>query len=236
MGVSALLATLFVPLAGAIAVMFIHRDQAVAAKRTALVFSLIAFVASLFLLPQFQADNTSMQYVINQAWIPSLDAGFRIGIDGLSLPLVLLTALIMPIALLASFDPITKNVKSYYALMLLLQFGMTGVFIAWDTFLFYIFWELILIPMYFIIGIWGGKDRIYAAVKFFLYTLVGSLLMLIAIIWLGLEVGAMTGNGFTANLAVLREHSPMIAPQVQTWLFLAFALSFLIKVPLFPLS
>jgi NADH-quinone oxidoreductase subunit M len=234
MGVSALLATLFVPLAGAIAVMFIHRDQAVAAKRTALAFSLVTFLASLFLLPEFQSGNTDMQFVINQSWISSIDAGFRIGVDGISLPLVLLTALIMPIAMLASFDSISKNVKAYYALMLLLQFGMTGVFVAWDTFLFYVFWELILIPMYFIIGIWGGKDRIYAAVKFFLYTLVGSLLMLLAIIWLGLQA-KWAGVGFTADLLKLQQVGPTIGMDVQQWLFWAFAISFLIKVPLFPL-
>jgi len=232
--VSALLATLFVPLAGAIAVMFIHRDQAVAAKRTALAFSIVTFLASLFLLPEFQSVNTGMQFVINQSWISSIDAGFRIGVDGISLPLVLLTALIMPIAILASFDPISKNVKGYYALMLLLQFGMTGVFVAWDTFLFYVFWELILIPMYFIIGIWGGKDRIYAAVKFFLYTLVGSLLMLLAIIWLGLQA-EWAGVGFTADLIKLQQVGPAIGMDVQQWLFWAFAISFLIKVPLFPL-
>ncbi len=234
MGVSALLATLFVPLAGAIAVMFIHRDQAVAAKRTALAFSLVTFLASLFLLPEFQSGNTNMQYVVNQSWISSIDAGFRIGVDGISLPLVLLTALIMPIAMLASFDSISKNVKGYYALMLLLQFGMTGVFVAWDTFLFYVFWELILIPMYFIIGIWGGKDRIYAAIKFFLYTLVGSLLMLVAIIWLGLQA-KWAGVGFTADLMKLQQVGPAIGMDVQQWLFWAFAISFLIKVPLFPL-
>lgn len=234
MGVSALLATLFVPLAGAIAVMFIHRDQAVAAKRTALAFSLVTFLASLFLLPEFQSGNTNMQYVVNQSWISSIDAGFRIGVDGISLPLVLLTALIMPIAMLASFDSITRNVKGYYALMLLLQFGMTGVFVAWDTFLFYVFWELILIPMYFIIGIWGGKDRIYAAIKFFLYTLVGSLLMLVAIIWLGLQA-KWAGVGFTADLMKLQQVAPAIGMDVQQWLFWAFAISFLIKVPLFPL-
>lgn len=230
MGKSALLATLFLPLVGAIAVMFINRDQAVAAKRTALVFTIITFLASLCLLPEFVADG-SMNYAIDQTWITSLDAGFRIGVDGLSLPLVILTALIMPIALLASFDSITKNVKSYYALMLLLQFGMTGVFVAWDTFLFYVFWELILIPMYFIIGIWGGKDRVYAAVKFFLYTLVGSLLMLLAIIWIGLQAK----SGFTADLTKLKDIGPGIGMDVQQWLFWAFAISFLIKVPLFPL-
>lgn len=235
MGTAALLATLFAPLAGSLALLFIHRDQGKAIKTTALVFSVLTFLGSTLLVPGFDASSSAMQFTVDMPWLTSIDAGLRLGIDGTSLLLVLLTTLIMPIAFLTSWNSVTKSVKEYNVLMLLLQFGMTGVFMATDTFLFYVFWELILIPMYFIIGIWGGKDRIYAAIKFFLYTLVGSLLMLIAIIWLGLEVGAMTGNGFTANLAVLRQHAPMIAPQVQTWLFLAFALSFLIKVPLFPL-
>ncbi len=234
MGVVALLATLFAPLAGSIALMFIDREQTKAIKFTALVFTVGTFIASIFLLPGFQSGTASMQYVIDLPWITALDAGFRLGIDGTSLLLVLLTTLIMPIAILTSWDPIAKSVKEYYVLMLLLQFGMTGVFMALDTFLFYIFWELILIPMYFIIGIWGGKDRIYAAIKFFLYTLVGSLLMLVAIVWLGLAAKA-AGIGFTADLMKLRMIGPAIPMDVQTWLFLAFGLSFLIKVPLFPL-
>ncbi|MBK7185304.1 MAG: NADH-quinone oxidoreductase subunit M [Ignavibacteria bacterium] len=234
MGVVALLATLFAPLAGSIALLFIDREQTKAIKVTALVVSVGTFLASLLLLPAFDASSASMQFVIDLPWITSLDAGFRTGLDGTSLLLVLLTTLIMPIALLTSYGPITKSVKEYYVLMLLLQFGMTGVFMALDTFLFYVFWELILIPMYFIIGIWGGKDRIYAAIKFFLYTLVGSLLMLIAIIWLGLAAKA-AGIGFTADLMKLRMIGPTIPMDVQTWLFFAFGLSFFIKVPLFPL-
>jgi NADH-quinone oxidoreductase subunit M len=234
MGVSALLATLFGPLLGAIAILFIHRDQTTAIKRTALVFSCVTFLLSLLMIPEFDASNPALQFVINQPWITSLDAGFRLGVDGIALPLVLLTALIMPIALLASYGSISKSVKEYYALMLLLQFGMTGVFMAWDTFLFYVFWELILIPMYFIIGIWGGKDRIYAAIKFFLYTLVGSLLMLVAIVWLGLE-SQWAGHGFTADLTKLQSISSHVNFNVQQLLFWAFAISFLIKVPLFPL-
>ncbi|MBU3698705.1 MAG: NADH-quinone oxidoreductase subunit M [Candidatus Kapabacteria bacterium] len=234
MGVSALLVTLFGPLLGSLAILFIQRDQTSAIKRTALVFSLVTFVMSLLLIPSFDASSTALQFVVNQPWITALDAGFRIGVDGISLPLVLLTTLIMPIALLASFDPIQKSVKEYYVLMLLLQFGMTGVFVAWDTFLFYVFWELILIPMYFIIGIWGGKDRIYAAIKFFLYTLVGSLLMLVAIVWLGLE-SHWAGHGFTADLTKLQVIGSQVGFNVQQLLFWAFAISFLIKVPLFPL-
>ena len=234
MGVIALLATLFVPLAGAMILLFIDRNQEKAIKVTALVITVATFLTSLLLLPAFDASTASMQFVIDMPWITSLDAGFSVGLDGTSLLMVLLTTLIMPIAMLTSLNPIKKSIKEYYVLMLILQFGMVGVFMALDTFLFYVFWELILIPMYFIIGIWGGKDRIYAAMKFFLYTLAGSLLMLIAIIWLGLAAKT-AGIGFTADLMKLRMIGPAIPMDIQKWLFLAFGLSFFIKVPLFPL-
>ncbi len=233
MGVVALLCTLFAPLVGAAAVVLTEKDQERAIRITALVSAIGTFIASLFLLPEFDLGSSAMQFMVNMPWITQLDAGFRIGIDGTSLLLVLLTTLIMPIALLASWQSITHRVKEYHALMLLLQFGMTGVFIALDTFLFYVFWELILIPMVFIIGIWGGKDKVYAAIKFFLYTLVGSLLMLVAILWLGFAAEAQ-GLGFTADLMKLRMVGPAIPMSIQLWLFLAFALSFCIKVPLFP--
>jgi NADH-quinone oxidoreductase subunit M len=234
MGVTALLSTLLIPLVGSIALLFIDREQVKAIRVTALVTTIAAFLASLFLLPGFNAAEPGFQFRIDQIWIADLDIGFRLGIDGISLMLVLLTTLIMPISILASWHPITKQLKEYYALLLLLQFGMIGVFCALDLFLFYVFWEVILIPMYFIIGIWGGKDRIYAAIKFVLYTLFGSLLMLVAILWLGLEA-ANQGIGFTMDFVKLASVSPMIAPNVQMYLFLAFALSFCIKVPLFPL-
>lgn len=234
MGVSALLCTLFAPLAGAMALLLVKREQEKAIRVTALVMSLLTFGASLFLLPEFDKSTSAMQFVIDAKWIPAIDAGFRIGLDGTSLLLVLLTTFIMPIAILASFKSVGKQTKEYYLLLLLLQFGMTGVFMALDTFLFYVFWELILIPMYFIIGIWGGKDRVYAAIKFFLYTLAGSLLMLVAIIWLG-SYGQSAGVGFTTDLMKLRAIGPDIPFDVQMWLFLAFALAFMIKVPLFPL-
>lgn len=233
MGLSALLTTIFLPLAGSLAVLLIDRNQTKAIKVTSLFVTVLTFLASLLLLPEFDRTTTAMQFVMNAQWIPALDAGFRIGIDGTSLLLILLTTFIMPIAVLASWDSIGKQTKEYYMLLLLLQFGMTGVFAALDTFLFYVFWEVILIPMYFIIGIWGGKDRIYAAIKFFLYTLAGSLLMLVAIIWLGLY-GVEAGVGFTADIMKLRLIGPQIPLDVQMWLFLAFALAFFIKVPLFP--
>jgi NADH-quinone oxidoreductase subunit M len=234
MGVFSLLCTLFVPLAGSLAVMLIDRNQTKAIRRTALAVSLITFAISLLMLWAFDASSAAMQFTVNTSWIASIDAGFRVGVDGTSLLLVLLTTFVMPIALLTSFGSIKKQEKEYYMLLLLLQFGMTGVFMALDTFLFYVFWEVILIPMYFIIGIWGGKDRIYAAIKFFLYTLVGSLLMLVAIIWLGL-LAEGAGMGFTTDLMKLRMVAPTIGMETQTWLFLAFALAFCIKVPLFPL-
>ncbi len=234
MGVAALLCTLFAPLAGAAAVSLIQRDQVKAIKGLTITVAVLTFLGSLFLIPAFDASSSAMQFMVNVPWISQIDAGFRLGLDGTSLLLVLLTTLIMPVSILASFNSIHKMEKEYYALLLLLQFGMTGVFMALDTFLFYVFWELILIPMYFIIGIWGGKDRVYAAVKFFLYTLAGSLLMLVAILWLSFAAKAQ-GIGFTTDLMKLRMVGPAIPLDVQFWLFLAFALSFFIKVPLFPL-
>lgn len=233
MGVTVLLCTIFGPLVGAAAIALISRDHERAIKISALVTLALTLGVSLLLPIYFNSSDSGMQFVVNMPWIPSLDAGFRIGIDGTSLLLVLLTTLIGPISLLASWNPITKSVKEFHVLMLLLQFGMTGVFIATDTFLFYVFWELILIPMVFIIGIWGGHDRIYASVKFFLYTLAGSLLMLVAILWLGFAAQAQ-GFGFTADLMKLRLVGPSIPVDVQFWMFLAFALAFCIKVPLFP--
>ncbi|MBI3258340.1 MAG: NADH-quinone oxidoreductase subunit M [Ignavibacteriae bacterium] len=229
-----LLVTLFLPLLGFLAMLFINQEESKGIKYTALGVSLLSFFASLFLYFGFDHTQSGFQFTMNQIWIPNLDAGFRIGVDGMSLLMVLLTTFITPIAILCSFASIQKREKEYYAWMLLLQFGMIGVFISMDTFLFYVFWELILIPMYFLIGIWGGKDRIYAAVKFFLYTLVGSLLMLVAIVWLGIYAQNLVGGHFTADFMKLREIAPTIPLEIQKWLFLAFALSFCIKVPLFP--
>ena len=210
----ALLATLFIPLAGAVALMFYDRDLGKGIRYSALAFSLVTFVCSLFLWFAFDSSNPGFQFVLQQTWIPQFDAGFRIGLDGMSLLIVMLTTFIMPIAILASFNSIQKREKEYYIMMLLLQFGMTGVFVALDTFLFYVFWEVILIPMYFLIGIWGGQQRIYAAIKFFLYTMVGSLLMLVAIIWLGMYAQELTGS-FTTNLLILRDIGPRIPAETQ---------------------
>jgi NADH-quinone oxidoreductase subunit M len=171
--------------------------------------------------------------VIDQQWIPVFDAGFRIGIDGMSMLMILLSNFIMPIALLSSFDSIKKRDGAYYSLVQLLHFGMLGVFISLDLFLFYVFWEVILIPMFFVIGVWGGSKRLYASVKFFIYTVVGSLFMLVAIVWLG-NFAADALGGFTTDYIKLTSISQNVPMDIQTWLFLGFALSFLIKVPLFP--
>jgi NADH-quinone oxidoreductase subunit M len=229
-----LLGTLFLPLIGFIAMLFIDREQIKAIRITALLFSLVNFGLSLPLWFNFHNGIDGFQFYTNIPWIPAIDSGFRVGLDGMSLLLVLLTTFTMPIAIFASFEPITKRPKEYYAMMMLLEFGMLGVFMALDTMVFYVFWELILIPMYFLIGIWGGKDRIYAAVKFFLYTLVGSLLMLLAIVWLGIYAQGLPGGQFTTDFLKLRAIAPSIPMDIQIWLFLAFALSFCIKVPLFP--
>ncbi|MCL5991203.1 MAG: NADH-quinone oxidoreductase subunit M [Bacteroidetes bacterium] len=231
--------TLFLPLAGSLFLLLLNKDKPKLIKYTALGFSFVTFVVSLFLLFFFNQNNPNFQLVFEAVWIPSIDAGFRLGIDGMSMLLLLLTTFISTITILSSFGAIEKREKEYYVMILLLQFAMTGVFLALDLLLFFVFWELILIPMYFIIGIWGGKERIYASVKFFIFTAVGSLFMLVAIVWLcKIYVPDILHNsaGFTTNFFVLKTAllNHPIPIEVQRWLFLAFALSFCIKVPLFP--
>lgn len=233
-----LIATLIIPLLGAIGVLFLNKENKKLIEMFSLGTSLVAFLVSLGLYFSFNSATEGFQFVTDVTWIPAIDAGFRIGLDGMSLLMVMLTTFITPIALLSSMNSIKIRHKEYYFMFLMLQFGMLGVFVSLDLFLFYVFWEIILIPMYFIIGIWGGKDRIYAAVKFFVYTIVGSLFMLVAIVWLGLHIGGdvlSLPTGFTSDYLLIKQHSAAIAPDVQNWLFIAFALSFLIKVPLFPL-
>ncbi|MFA7626134.1 MAG: NADH-quinone oxidoreductase subunit M [Candidatus Kapaibacterium sp.] len=235
---TALFLTLFLPLAGSLLLLFYKRESSSLIKNSALGISIATFLMSVFLFLGFDSSKTGFQFVYEVVWIDAFDAGFRIGIDGMSLLMVMLTTFITPIAILSSFDAIKKREKEYYVMVLLLQFAMTGVFVALDLFVFYIFWELILIPMYFIIGIWGGKDRLYAAVKFFLFTAVGSLFMLIAVVWLGYYVGTeilAVPSGFTTNYFLIQEVGAQIPINLQEWMFMAFALSFLIKVPIFPL-
>jgi NADH-quinone oxidoreductase subunit M len=224
-----------VPLAGAMLVAALPRNATVAAKTVGLAVSLLSFALSVVLFVRFDGQNAGFQFVERYLWIPPLDVSYHVGVDGISLLLVLLTTFLTPIALLASWESVTTKLKGFVALMLLLEAGTLGVFLSLDMFLFYVFWEFMLIPMYFIIGIWGGGERIYAAVKFFLYTMAGSLLMLVAILWLGHYASTLPGGKFTANLLVLYGLGPSIPAALQSWMFLAFTLSFAIKVPLFPL-
>jgi len=167
-------------------------------------------------------------------WIStaSFTIQYYVGVDGISIWLVLLTTFIMPLAILASFSPIQDRVRLYYSFMLLMEWAMIGVFVAQDLFLFYIFWEVTLVPMYFLIGIWGGEERIYAAIKFFLYTMAGSLLMLLAILWLGNEAGTFSVPDI---LRQINAGELSFSTATGRWLFLAFAIAFAIKVPMWPL-
>lgn len=225
---------IFLPLIGALVAMLVPTTRAV--KWVALLTTTITFFISILLLTGFDAalDPSKPQFAEVFRWLPGLDVKYFVGVDGLSLLLVLLTTLIGPIVVLSSWTYIHAQERGYYTLLLILQAGVTGVFTSLDLILFYIFFELTLIPMYFIIGIWGGENRIYAAAKFVIYTLVGSLLMLVAIIYLGFAAGDVVNGGvFTTDwYKLLLFDIPM---GTQTWLFLLFALAFAIKVPLFPL-
>ena len=221
----------FLPLVGALVILFIPRNNVRGIKNLAFAVATVDFVISLTLYFTFQADSAQMQFVEHAPWIESLGISYHLGVDGISLFLVLLTTLLTPIAVLSSWTAITDKVKEYMVFMLLLETGMIGVFVALDLVLFFVFWEATLIPMYFLIGRWGGPRRIYAAVKFFLYTFAGSALMLVAILVLYFMNAKATGQPTFDLLQLLQFDVPA---GVQTWLFLAFALSFAIKVPLFP--
>lgn len=225
---------LFTPLIGALIILFINSEKKNLIKVIGLTFSIISFIISVLLFLKFDSNNPDMQFVFKSVWIESLNISYHIGVDGISILLVVLTTFLTPIALLSSWNSIQKSIRNYTLMMLLLEFGMIGVFVSLDMFLFYVFWEAMLIPMYFIIGIWGGENRIYAAIKFFIYTMFGSLLMLVAIIWLGYYASTLPDGKFTTNLLELYKISPLIPVTIQGWMFLAFTLSFAIKVPIFP--
>lgn len=224
---------ILIPLVGGILLLFVNKEKVNLIKYLGLLFSTIAFVISLIIYFDFDTSSPEFQFIYRYSWIENLNISFFVGIDGMSLLLVLLTTFITPLTLISSWSSIKHKVKEFTFFMLLLEVGMLGVFVALDMFLFYVFWEAMLIPMYFIIGIWGGKERIYASIKFFIYTMAGSLLMLVAIIWLGVYASEVTGY-FTTDLLSLYTIAPDIAKNIQNWMFLAFAVSFAIKVPLFP--
>jgi NADH-quinone oxidoreductase subunit M len=225
---------IFTPLIGVVILLFINKGNSSLIKTLGLAFSIAAFVLSVFLFIAFDENKGSMQFVYKVDWIKGLNISYHVGVDGISMLLVVLTTFLNPLALLSSWNSITKNIRNYVIMMLLLEVGMLGVFASLDMFLFYVFWEAVLIPMYFIIGIWGGENRVYAAIKFFIYTMFGSLLMLVAIIWLGYYASSLSNGKFTTDIMVLYDISPSIPATIQGWMFLAFTISFAIKIPLFP--
>jgi len=202
------------------------------AKYVALGASLVEFALSVPLWWTFVPAN-GMQFVVDHAWIAGWGIHYTVGVDGISLFMVLLTTFLMPLSILGSWSSITKREGGFYSLLLVLTTGMIGVFVALDLFLFYVMWEVMLIPMYFIIGVWGGENRLYAAIKFFIYTFLGSLLMLVAIIVLYLHAGRATGI-YSFGYAHLLSQVGLLGPSAW-WLFAAFFLAFAIKVPIFPL-
>jgi NADH-quinone oxidoreductase subunit M len=222
-------ALIILPLLGVVPVLL---GDPKSARRTALVVTTLEFVLSLGLWWALVPGEGGLQLVANIPWIPSWGISYRVGIDGISLVMVLLTTVLMPLSVLASWHYISTRERGFYALMLTLLTGLVGVFIALDLFLFYVYFELTLIPMYFIIGIWGGTNRVYAAIKFFVYTMTGSLLMLVAIVVLVWKVQAATGQLSFAYEHLLRNAGA--AGSAAPWLFAAFALAFAIKVPIFP--
>ena len=225
---------LLIPLVGALLLLALPKEKESSIRIFGLITSLSAFILSLVLYFKFDPTNAGFQFTQKFIWVEKLNVSYFVGIDGLSLILVLLTTFLTPLTLLSSWKGIQKNLKEFTFFMLMLEVGMLGVFVSMDLFLFYIFWEAMLIPMYFIIGIWGGPKRIYASVKFFIYTMFGSLLMLVAIIWLAVYASGPLGV-FSTNLLDLYRVGPTIAKQIQYLMFAAFAFSFAIKVPLFPL-
>jgi NADH-quinone oxidoreductase subunit M len=222
---------IWTPLIGAFLVLLVPREHPDGAKRAALAFSLVTLFLSLALWGGFKNDVADFQWVEELPWVPGFGIKYLIGVDGVSLFLVLLTTFLTPIVVLFSFGDVTTHVNEYFFFLLLLETAMLGAFLALDLFLFYVFWELMLIPMYFIIGVWGGARRLYASLKFLIYTLTASLPMLVAILYL-VAVHARAGQ---LTFDVRQLYGTALGPTEQLWLFAAFALAFAVKVPMFPL-
>lgn len=216
----------FVPLLGVIAVLLLKRENVGAIRWTSAFFSFVPLVASFFLLAGYDWSTSAIQFIERYEWFPQVNISYFMGADGLSVPMLFLTALLSFISIIASFG-IKERVKEYFAWFLLLEVGMMGVFCALDFFLFYVFWEIMLVPMYFLIGVWGGPRREYAAIKFFLYTLFGSVFMLVGILALYFTTG-------TLDMMELIAKNSMYAYTFQLWVFAAFFIGFAIKVPVFP--
>src|SRR6266567_2558071 len=233
----------YLPLLGVALIVFVKPERKTAVKWVANITAFLGFLVSIPLItsfndPQYIDSSTGFRYVFEVNWIPLIGAKYKFGIDGISLLLVLLTTLLGFIAILSSWNAVTERVKEYYAFLLLLQTGMLGVFMALDFLVFYVFWEVMLVPMYFLIGVWGGPRKLYAAIKFFLYTLAGSVLMLVGILAIYFYQYNTTGGASTFDITeFIRVLGPLTDPvwlEMSKWVFLAFFIGFAIKVPMFP--
>jgi NADH-quinone oxidoreductase subunit M len=222
---------LFTPLAGALILLLVNKENVSAIKWIANAVALVGFLISVPLWFQYNPGSGEFQFVERLPWIPSIGAEYFLGVDGLSALLILLTTMMGFIAILSSWGAITERVKEYYIFLLVLQTGMLGAFMALDFLLFFLFWEVMLVPMYFLIGIWGSANRLYSAIKFFLYTLVGSVVMLLGILALYFYNHTLTG---VYTFDITQFHRLNVPFEMQWWIFLAFFLGFAIKVPMFP--
>jgi NADH-quinone oxidoreductase subunit M len=222
-------ATIFLPALGALLVMLIRREETGGIRAVALTSSLVAFVLSAALFFLYRGDAAArFQFAESWLWVPAIGIRYAVALDGVSLLLVCLTTFLTPIAILASWTAIERREREFYAALLLLESSVIGVFAAQDLLLFYVFWEVMLLPMFLLIAVWGGERRMYAAVKFFVYTMAGSLLMLAAILYVYFRAG-----GTTFDMATL-QRTLALTPREQFWLFLGFGIAFVIKVPVFP--
>ena len=221
------------PVLGALVLMFVRDDERnePVIRNVALIVAVLVLAETLLLWARFDPSSPDFQFIERHAWIPAFGISYAVGVDGISLFLVVLTGVLTPLALLSSWEAVHRKTRAFCICLLLLESAMVGVFVALDLFLFYVFWDAMLIPMYFLIGIWGYERRIYAAVKFILYTMAGSVLMLLAILGLAVLHASQTGQYNFDFLALLEMSIPA---NLQFWFFLAFTLAFAIKVPLFP--
>ncbi len=221
------------PIAGALLLLLVRDDEdhERAIRLVALVISVLVFAETLLLWSRFNPASADFQFVERHAWIPAFGISYSVGVDGISLFLLVLTGFLTPLALLSSWEAVRKRTRAFCMCILLLESAMMGVFVSVDLFLFYVFWDAMLIPMYLLIGIWGYDRRVYAAVKFMLYTMTGSVLMLLAILGMAALNHSTTGQ-YSFDLVTL--YALQVPPSLQFWFFLAFALAFAIKVPLFP--
>ncbi len=225
---------LFTPLAGALVLLFVRREREHTIRWIANAFAAAGFAVSLPLWFWYQPQGERWQFTERAEWIPSIGASYFLGVDGFSVLLILLTTLMGAIAVLSSWTAVTERVKEYYIVLLVLQTGLIGAFVSLDFLLFFLFWEVMLVPMYFLIGIWGGGRRLYSAIKFFLFTLVGSVVMLLGILALYFYAHSVSpGAVYTFDVTVF--HDLTVPNPLQKWIFLAFFLGFAVKVPMFPL-